>query len=39
LIEGRPLEVRPSRNLQPAETPVSSETLKTGTDGVTWRYS
>ena len=38
LIEGRPLEVRPPRNLQPAKG-GESETAKTGTNGVTWRYS
>jgi hypothetical protein len=36
LIEGRPLEARPPRNLQPAE---SAETVKTGTNGATWRFS
>ena len=39
LIEGRPLEARPSRNFQYAEPPASGETLKTGTNGATWRYS
>jgi long-chain acyl-CoA synthetase len=37
LIEGRPLEARPPRSLQLA--PATGETLKTGTNGVTWRYS
>jgi thioester reductase-like protein len=46
LIEGRPLEVRPARNLQ--STPDSEgrsvnaadpDTIKTGTNGATWRYS
>jgi len=38
LIEGRPLEARPARSLQP---PAESrgETLKTGTNGATWQYS
>jgi len=45
LIEGRALEVRPARVLQPIEaTPATAtepngETVKTGTDGVTWRFS
>ena len=38
LIEGRPIEVRPPRNLEP-EDARDSETLKTGTNGATWRYS
>ena len=37
LIEGRSLEARPPRNFQLA--PVNGETVKTGTDGATWRYS
>ena len=36
LIEGRPLEPRAPRNLQPAN---EAETVKTGTNGATWRYS
>ena len=36
LIEGRPLEPRPARNLQPLS---EAETVKTGTNGATWRYS
>jgi len=36
LIEGRPLEPRPPRNLQ---TPNEAETVKTGANGATWRYS
>ena len=38
LIEGRALEARPPRNFQvsPAE---NGETVKTGTNGATWRYS
>jgi len=44
LIEGRPLEVRPARVLQPVEAAPAAnepkgETVKTGTDGVTWRFS
>jgi long-chain acyl-CoA synthetase len=46
LIEGRPLEVRAARslnavevNLAPEEGAASSETVKTGTDGATWRFS
>ncbi len=38
LIEGRPLEVRPLRNLLPANG-ADNETVKTGTNGATWRYS
>ncbi len=37
LIEGRPLEPRPPRNLQP--TSNEADTVKTGTNGATWRYS
>lgn len=39
LIEGRPLEARPSRTLQPAAVPENGEVVKTGTNGATWRYS
>ena len=48
LIEGRPLEVRPARSLQPvevtegelaAEANGNGEPVKTGTDGATWRFS
>jgi thioester reductase-like protein len=43
LIEGRPLEVRPSRSVQleasDAATDGSGQDLKSGTNGVTWRYS
>ncbi len=38
LIEGRPLEARPLRNFQPAKG-ADDETVKTGTNGATWRYS
>ena len=38
LIEGRPLEARPPRHLAPADIP-NAETVKTGTNGATWRYS
>jgi long-chain acyl-CoA synthetase len=40
LIEGRPLEARPARefHLAPA-TNGNGETIKTGTNGATWRYS
>ena len=37
LIEGRPLEPRPPRSFQLA--PVNADTVKTGTNGATWRYS
>jgi thioester reductase-like protein len=37
LIEGRPLEARPPRTLQLA--PARGDTVKTGTNGATWRYS
>jgi len=39
LIEGRPLEARPSRTLQPTAVPENGEVVKTGTNGATWRYS
>jgi thioester reductase-like protein len=39
LIEGRPLEARPLRTLQPAAVPENGEVVKTGTNGATWRYS
>jgi long-chain acyl-CoA synthetase len=38
LIEGRPLEARSSRTLLPVSSD-DSETVKTGTNGATWRYS
>jgi len=37
LIEGRPLEARAPRSFQLA--PANGETVKTGTNGATWRYS
>ena len=37
LIEGRPLEPRPPRSFQLA--PANIDTIKTGTNGATWRYS
>ncbi len=37
LIEGRPLEARPPRNFQIG--PANGDTVKTGTNGATWRYS
>jgi fatty acyl-CoA reductase len=39
LIEGRPLEARPSRSLPPAADPENGDVVKTGTNGATWRYS
>jgi hypothetical protein len=39
LIEGRPLEARPSRNLHYGDVAENGETLRTGTNGATWRYS
>jgi hypothetical protein len=39
LIEGRPLEARPSRRFQLADSESNGETVKTGTNGATWRYS
>lgn len=40
LIEGRPLEVRaPRKFFITAEAPANGETVKTGTNGATWRYS
>ncbi len=38
LIEGRPLEARSPRNLLPLNS-EDTETVKTGTNGATWRYS
>jgi hypothetical protein len=38
LIEGRPLEARSPRNLQ-AASDAAAETVRTGTNGATWRYS
>jgi len=38
LIEGHPLEARPPRNLHAAKA-AETETVKTGTNGATWRYS
>jgi thioester reductase-like protein len=37
LIEGRPLEARPPRRVQLAA--ANGETVKTGTNGASWRYS
>ena len=41
LIEGRPLAVRPPRPLLPIneQEATQAETVKTGTNGATWRYS
>jgi alcohol-forming fatty acyl-CoA reductase len=40
LIEGRPLEVRaPRKFFSTADEPANGETVKTGTNGATWRYS
>jgi thioester reductase-like protein len=40
LIEGRPLEARPARKFQFAEAAqTNGETVKTGTNGATWRFS
>ena len=42
LIEGRPLESRPPRSLQlptGSDERLNDEGLRTGTNGVTWRYS
>jgi thioester reductase-like protein len=39
LIEGRPLEARPPRNLQFSATELEEAALKTGTNGASWRYS
>jgi hypothetical protein len=41
LIEGRPLEARPAREFHLAVSAVNGngETVKTGTNGATWRYS
>jgi long-chain acyl-CoA synthetase len=39
LIEGRSLEARPPRTLQLSPQPEPGETVKTGTNGATWRFS
>ena len=39
LIEGRPLEARPAREFQMAPGTTNGETVPTGTNGATWRYS
>jgi thioester reductase-like protein len=39
LIEGRPLEARPRRRVELSPETANRETLGTGTDGATWRYS
>jgi len=39
LIEGRPLEARPLRKLHLEEPQANGETVHTGTNGATWRYS
>ncbi len=39
LIEGRPLEARPARDFQLTLTEANSQTVNTGTNGATWRYS
>jgi thioester reductase-like protein len=40
LIEGRPLEVRPARKFHFATAAEAhGDTVKTGTNGATWRYS
>ncbi len=40
LIEGRPLEARPPRTVQLSPEPVTNgPTVKTGTNGATWRFS
>ena len=38
LIEGRPLEARPSRSFQLAEAESNGETIKTGTNGATSHF-
>jgi thioester reductase-like protein/phosphoserine phosphatase len=40
LIEGRPLEARPTRSFHlDSSKPGGSQALKTGTNGATWQYS
>jgi alcohol-forming fatty acyl-CoA reductase len=39
LIEGKPLEARPVRRLHLGEPGANGETVHTGTNGATWRYS
>jgi hypothetical protein len=39
LIEGRPLEARPARKFEFSPAHPHGETVNTGTNGATWRYS
>jgi len=39
LIEGRPLEARPTRSFHLDSKPDSGQPIKTGTNGATWQYS
>jgi hypothetical protein len=39
LIEGRPLEARPRRTFQLSAASQPAPTIKTGTNGATWRFS
>jgi len=39
LIEGRPIEARPRRTFQIATATPGSDTIKTGTNEATWRFS
>src|SRR5262249_48348521 len=39
LIEGRPLEARAPRTFRLADANHNGETIKTGTNGASWRYS
>ena len=39
LIEGRPLEARPARSFELLTAEARGQTVKTGTNGATWRYS
>jgi thioester reductase-like protein len=39
LIEGRPIEARPPRKFQFSSATQDGDTMKTGTNGATWRFS
>jgi len=39
LIEGRPLEARPARSFELVTAEAGGQSVNTGTNGATWRYS